>query len=277
MKTIQRGSAPVREATILQVFLHASGYATDVDGSFGLATEQALRNFQRAHGLIVDGVAGEKTWTRLFSLHPTLLDQMSRKWLSQEQIVRFAGERGLEVPVVRAVYAVEAAGIGFIGLKPKILFEGHVFWRELQAAGISPRTVVAGNSDILFPAFNPTSYRGGLAEHDRLSRAERIHARAARRSASWGLFQILGLHAERLGYADVDAFVTSMSRSEADQLEAFGRFIAATRRGGRSLLQWLQARNWKQFAAGYNGPAYAQNKYDVKLAEAYARAKTQLS
>lgn len=277
MKAIQRGSAPVCEATILQVFLHASGFATEVDGSFGLATDQALRNFQRAHGLIVDGVAGEKTWTRLFSLHPTLLDQMASKWLSQEQITRFAGENGLEIPTVRAVYAVEAAGIGFVGVKPKILFEGHVFWRELQAVGISPRTVAAGNSDILFPTFNPKSYRGGLAEYDRLERAERIHVHAARRSASWGLFQILGLHAEILGYTDVDAFVMAMSRSEADHLEAFGQFTAVTRRGGRSLLQWLQARNWKQFAAGYNGPAYAQNQYDLKLAEAYARAKVQLA
>jgi hypothetical protein len=35
----------------------------------------------------------------------------------------------------------------------------------------------------------------------------------------------------------------------------------------------LRARNWPSFARGYNGPAYAQNAYDKKMAAAYARWK----
>lgn len=33
----------------------------------------------------------------------------------------------------------------------------------------------------------------------------------------------------------------------------------------------LMSRNWAGFAKGYNGPAYAQNAYDVKLAQAYEK------
>ncbi len=276
MDEIRRGAAPAREATILQVFLHASGYAVDPDGSFGPGTERALRAFQRDAGLIVDGVAGEKTWTALFARHPQLLAQLSAKWLSQQQIADFAQQRQLEVPTVRAVYAVEANGIGFVGLQPKILFEGHVFWRELKAAGRDPLALARPeNSDILFPSYNPKSYVGGLGEWARLERAKVIDARCAQRAASWGLFQVLGLHAESLGYAGVDDFVAAMSRSEADHLDAFGRFIATNRRKGRSLLQWLQARNWVEFAAGYNGPAYKTNEYDTKLAAAYAKYAAQ--
>ncbi len=276
MDEIRRGAAPAREATILQVFLHASGYKVDPDGRFGPGTERALRDFQRDAGLIVDGVAGEKTWTTLFNRHPQLLAQLSAKWLSQQQIADFAQRRRLEVPTVRAVYAVEAAGMGFVGLQPKILFEGHVFWRELKAAGKDPRLLQRpDNADILFASYDPASYVGGLGEWGRLERAKAIDPRCAQRAASWGLFQVLGLHAENLGYADVDDFVAAMSRSEADQLDAFGRFIDRTTRKGRTLLQWLQARDWAEFAAGYNGPAYKTNRYDDKLAEAYAKYAAQ--
>jgi N-acetylmuramidase/Putative peptidoglycan binding domain len=271
MQTIKRGLAPERDATILQVFLHASGYPVNPDGRFGGNTERALRAFQRDNGLIVDGVAGEKTWTKMFALHPDLLTQMSKKWLSQEDIDDFASQHVLEAPIVRAVYSVEAGGVGFLGLKPKILFEGHVFWKELQRAGIDPRTHTKGNEDILFPRWNPQSYVGGLAEHDRLERAATVHRGAALRSASWGLFQILGLHAETLKFPDVEAFVAAMSRSEADQLQAFGSFIEVNRYRGKALVDWLRARDWAAFAAGYNGPAFATNQYDTRLANAYAK------
>lgn len=36
-----------------------------VDGQFGPATEKALRAFQKRHGLIVDGIAGQKVWAAL--------------------------------------------------------------------------------------------------------------------------------------------------------------------------------------------------------------------
>lgn len=34
----------------------------------------------------------------------------------------------------------------------------------------------------------------------------------------------------------------------------------------------LMNRDWAAFARAYNGPAYAKNRYDQKLAAAYARA-----
>lgn len=269
MQTIRRGLAPEREATILQVFLQASGYTLNPDGQFGDGTDKALRTFQLEHGLIVDGVAGQKTWTKLFSLHPGLLEQMSAKWLSQQDIETFADNWSLEVAVVRTVYRVESGGLGFVGIKPKILFEGHVFWKQLQKAGIDPKKHVQGNRDILFPSWQPTSYVGGLGEHARLERAMLIDPSSALRSASWGLFQILGLHSDMLGYTSVQDFVAAMTLAERDQLDAFGRFISVTRYRGKPLLAWLKAHEWASFAAGYNGPGYARNKYDIKLAQAY--------
>src|SRR5690606_7984441 len=42
-------------------------------------------------------------------------------------------------------------------------------------------------------------------------------------------------------------------------------------RPGSPLLQPLRRKDWARFARLYNGPGYAQNRYDEKLAQAYAR------
>ncbi len=38
-----------------------------VDGSFGAATEKAVKEFQKQNGLVVDGIVGEKTWGSLLN------------------------------------------------------------------------------------------------------------------------------------------------------------------------------------------------------------------
>ena len=52
----------------LQSALIAKGYScggTGTDGEFGKNTESAVKSFQKAAGLTVDGKAGEKTVTAL--------------------------------------------------------------------------------------------------------------------------------------------------------------------------------------------------------------------
>jgi len=269
MKTVKKGISPKSDVYILQAFLKASGYAIETDGDFGAGTTAALQAFQRDNGLIVDGVAGPKTWSVLFAKHPDLLNRSSAKWLSEANIVDFGSARQLEVPVVRAVYAVEAGGTGFVGELPKILFEGHVFWDELGKVGLDPRRLQVGNEDILFPRWDRKSYRGGLAEHERLARAQRIHEEAALKSASWGLFQIMGNNAQWLGYRSVQDFVDRMRKNEAEHLDAFGAFIERKKLDGKPLVEHLRARDWESFAKGYNGAGYKVNGYHTKLKKAY--------
>lgn len=62
------------------------------------------------------------------------------KFLSEEDLINFANRYGLELAVVKAVNEVESLGKGFlISGKPKILFEGHVFWKQLKKRDINPR------------------------------------------------------------------------------------------------------------------------------------------
>jgi len=280
MVTLRRGTLRTpdvaRQVALLQTLLAALGLLTDVDGDFGSATTAAVRQFQASHALVVDGVAGEKTWSRLVATSPDLFAQISALWLGQADLDRAAADLAVDRAAIKAVYEVEAGGAGFLGLRPKLLFEGHVFWRLLQDQGRDPAALARGNEDILFPKWTSAHYRGGLAEYARLERARAIDAVAAMQSASWGLFQIMGLNFAAAGFADVDAFVAAMDRSEAAHLHAFGAFLVGTRVGDRSLRDLLAERDWPAFARAYNGPGYRKNRYDDKLRSAYERVRASL-
>jgi hypothetical protein len=272
MKDFARGLQPVRDTALVEVYLNELGYLRIVDGKLDAATIDAIKRFQRNHDLVVDGIAGEKTWTKLFASCPDLTASIAAKWLSRADLQSTAAALQLPVATVRAVYKVESGGSGFWGLKPRILFEGHVFWNRLKARGKDPSALQAGFEQVLYPKWDRSKYIGGPAEYGRLQRAQQIDSAAALESASWGLFQIMGYHASALGYGDVDRFVAAMSEREGAQLDAFGRFISRTKFGGRTLLQWLRARDWAKFARGYNGNGFRANRYDVKLRLAYEAA-----
>lgn len=77
----------------------------------------------------------------------------------------------------------------------------------------------------------------------------------------------MGYHWKTLGYASAEAFVIAMERSEDNHLYAFVKFIQAD----KDLHAALKARKWTEFAKRYNGSAYKENLYDMKLARAYDR------
>jgi len=54
--------------------------------------------------------------------------------------------------------------------RPVILFEGHIFWRELKKQGLDPEKYVAGNENILYPKWEKGHYYGGIREYERLER-----------------------------------------------------------------------------------------------------------
>lgn len=64
MPLIKRGSK-CEAVKKLQQILNAKGYKLSVDGDFGPATEAAVKAYQKANHLEVDGEVGEKTWASL--------------------------------------------------------------------------------------------------------------------------------------------------------------------------------------------------------------------
>ena len=54
----------------MQLALASLGFNLKTDGKYGMGTESAVKRFQRKYGLTIDGVAGDKTLTLLYSLAP---------------------------------------------------------------------------------------------------------------------------------------------------------------------------------------------------------------
>jgi hypothetical protein len=190
------------------------------------------------------------------------------KRLKDTDLPKAGSKIGVGEDEIHAVLDVETAGGGFDTKgRPKMLFEPHIFYRQLEeypaalseaaAAGIAYRKWVRNYPKDSYP---------------RLQRAiticlkHNIGADAAFKSASWGLGQIMGFNHELAGYSTAREMALDFRHSEGVQLEAMVEFIKNT-----GLSEALRKHDWHAFARGYNGAGYAKNGYHTKLARAYAK------
>lgn len=253
------------------------GAAISPTGVFDIRTASAIVNYQRralrqnfASGIIRPG---DETFWRLSETRPRrmlagalggiiLAPFTGAAQLEQQDFVDAAASLNCEVRAIKAVTASESPKGPFDKLgRPPILFERHYFSRltlrryDGRYPGISSPT----SGGYLFPV---------LDQYVRLQTAYALNSTAALKSASWGAFQIMGENHLQAGYATVDLFVRAMCQSVQQQLDGFVSFI----KGDASLLKAIQDKNWAHFALRYNGPSYAKNNYNNKLAKAYAKA-----
>ena len=191
------------------------------------------------------------------------------KALTEEAIREAANNLGVDVACVKAVAEVESLGNGFNSTgMVKILFERHKFYKFIAQKYGAPKAnqLAAMHPDICSPKAG--GYTSSTAtEHKRLDKAIAIDRECAMKSASWGRFQVMGFNYAAAGFANVEDFCVAMWKSEDEHLRAFVNFIKAD----ANMHRHLKNRNWAAFANAYNGPAYAQNKYDTKLAAAYRK------
>jgi hypothetical protein len=223
-------------------------------------------------------MAGPRTWSAFeaeIAAGPSDRDALLSKAaaLGGNQAGRFAGRAepltraglalaaetiGVAPEVMWAVVTVETSGCGFLPDRaPVILFERHEFRRRTGGRFDATHPDISGS---------PGGYgAGGENQHRRLARAVACDRRAALESASWSLGQIMGYNATTAGHSDVEELVMQFVGGEDAQLLAMARFVRNT-----GLHRALEQNDWAGFARGYNGPNYAANSYDTKLASAYA-------
>lgn len=182
-----------------------------------------------------------------------------------EQIVKEFGYPGLTVAHMLTVFEVETDGDGFDQRgRPDILPERHVFYAEL---GPGPKRDRAVAENLAYKKWRPGAYpKSTDAKYEQLEKMMAIDEVAALRSASWGLGQIVGRYCGEAGYTDVREFVQANMVSEAEQLRLMLKVIKH-----RGLMDELVEGRWGGFARGWNGPGYKKNRYDTKLAYAFAK------
>ena len=93
MTTVKRGSKGEDVRTV-QRLLNAKGFSCGAaDGIFGVKTEAAVKAFQKAKGLAVDGIVGAKTWNAL------LASGGNTPGTAHFKVSEFKCHNGAEVPV----------------------------------------------------------------------------------------------------------------------------------------------------------------------------------
>lgn len=216
-----------------------------------------------ASAAIANAISGIKSLKRSAeSFFTTHTDANNQQKITAEDWQRVATRLGVNVASIKAVAHVEAAGSGFLADgRPKVRFEAHIFSRQTQ-----------GVFDQDHPAISSAHWDtrlnvGNVGEHNRLKLAMSLHAEAAMKSTSWGSFQIMGFNYRAAGYDNVKSFVAAMQQSEAKQLDAFVCLVLSDPRTHRA----LQNQDWETFARRYNGPDYAKNSYDSRMAAAYSK------
>jgi hypothetical protein len=191
---------------------------------------------------------------------------VSRTVLSDEDFERAAKTLECDVATIRAVAEVEANGSAFLpDGRPRILYEAHVFHRLTNGRHSleKDRNGIA----LSVPKWDRSLYGSfGAAQHERLEDAANHDWDAAHKSASWGMFQILGSNYGVVGYPSVQSFVEAMHKGASLHLDAFVAFVK-----NNKLDTALRNHDWETFARRYNGPAFAANKYDTKLEQAWKK------
>lgn len=207
--------------------------------------------------LVADGKFGPKSQQAMLA---ALTDGNDAK-LTEADVADAAKALGVNPAKIWTVWDVEASANPFIDGRPTILFEPHIFSR------LTGHKYDGSNPDISSRSWNKKLYPGSQSGRwNQVLKATALDVDAGLSAASYGGFQILGANFKTCGYDSPWKFVYSQSRNERNQLLAFVGFVA-----GNGLKGVLQKGDWAAFAKGYNGTAYKANKYDERLASAYAK------
>lgn len=257
MNTIKQGSRG-GDVKLLQKYIGAWQ-----DGIWGPKTTEAVKKWQSEHGLVADGIVGKKTWMKLIE------NDLKSGQLTDADYIKAAIELDVEVAVLKAIKTVESGGKAMQNGIPRMLFEGHIFWKQLEARKINPSKYVKGNENILYKYWTKKHYTGRNAgEYARLQKAIKINEAAAYESASYGMFQIMGNNYKICGYNSAKEFYNALCESEDAHFYSFINFIKA-----KGIVPYMQKKDWSGIAYRYNGPSYKKNNYHKKLQDAYNKFK----
>lgn len=254
---------PVYTAGIQKAINEKANQRLTCDGQFGAKSQTALKLLQSKLGIPATGNYDAPTEQRLDSF-------IRSKYLTFDSFDTAAKSLSVLNVHIRTVCDVESNGAGFLpDGRVKILFERHHFLNSIKKR--LPANVVAklqaANPDII----NPTTggYVGNEGEYARFERAAAIDEYSAIYATSFGMFQIMGFNYADAGFGDIFQFAAAMRSSETNQLLAFVNFNKVYRKG----VLWTAMKNgdWVNYAFNYNGPAYAKNQYDAKLATAFRK------
>lgn len=189
--------------------------------------------------------------------------------LTNENYKWIADELGCEPEMVIAVSKVECKREPFDedGF-PAILFEKHVFYRNLEPHSLAIQYTRDYPSICGRTGYGKGRYGTYDEQRVRFSKAFALNKQAAMEGCSWGPFQELGENWEELGFKDVGEFVDTMKNGLFGACIIFIKSIKM-----RGLINAFKTRKYALIARKYNGSGYAKFNYDGQIEDQYLIAK----
>lgn len=193
------------------------------------------------------------------------------KRLDDIDLPRIGARIGVGEDELHAFMDVEAPGSGFDPQgRPKILFEPHVFYRNLS--GDQRATAVA--QGLAYKSWGTKPYGKESEQYPKLERAMKINETAALKATSCGRGQILGENFAAAGYDSPQAMFLDFMEDEENHIEAMVNFmihvgIDDDLRALAALKRPTTAADCVPIVRVYNGSGYAKNGYDTKFARAH--------
>ena len=179
--------------------------------------------------------------------------------LADIDLPRIGYQIGVGEDEVHALIDVEASGEPFDAHgRPKALFEPHVFYRHLTGRARD----MAVSQGLAYARWGMKPYPAD--SYGRIEKAMLINEDAALMATSWGVGQIMGENFGILHFASVQAMVAAFCAGAASHIQGMIDFCRANH-----IDDDLQAHRWAVVARIYNGPGYAANHYDTRLAERF--------
>lgn len=226
------------------------------DGVFGPETEKAVIAYQQKNNLVADGKVGEKTLESLYTESKSVIDRCAFESCAQRLQI--------EVACIKAFAEVESSGNGFLPSgKIKIQYERHWAYKLLKRKGVDADALSATYPDLIHK--HPGAYKSDEGDWLKFYAMAKIDRDVAIQCCSWGTFQVMGFHYQRLGFRNTEEFLAAMDVNANKHLELLVVFIE----GDGALHRALKAKDFATTATIYNGPKHGD--YDKRMQRAYNR------
>ena len=177
--------------------------------------------------------------------------------ITESDLQKVALELGVETQMLKAVVLTECGSLSgnLSSGKPKILFEGHWFYKLIKNKYGSN---TAQRYHELYPTlcyqnFTTKYYLSGEKEYTRYEQAYSLEPEIAPQCTSWGLGQIMGFNYQACGCSSVGEFVAKNQESEYEQLNLWIQYLKS-----QKLIQVLIDKDFEKFARVYNGSAQVE-------------------
>jgi len=248
--TIRRGSRG-SEVKSFQTFLISEGLLDDIaDGIAGPKTAAAIKAFQTREGLSADGIAGKNTLTAARKLGWD--EQVPKSSGGSSSDVAVAEKAGIPVDVLRAFRLTESGGRA-----DAIRFEPHLFLRKRpDLKSQIPFTPGPKNFSVTRSETNKAAFDIAFS----------LDPEVAVRSASWGLYQVLGGYLLK-AYGDPK---TAVDKFYKDPETASDMTVAAWFADNPRAVAAANDKDWRELTRRYNGPGNI-DRYSAKLESNYQR------